>query len=591
MAFQRLNIRAKKSFPGLYSFDNVESSPAKSMAMHIDSSPRSDLTQDLEECDLEEFGAKLERCKGKDSPGRESPSKRKKLFGSLRSLRSLANLHSSPTKTKQATTPRPESSVKYRDTCATSLPMSPSLALLNFEQSPPDKPMFDLTMHQRSGSGSSLEVHHSSPMTVPGSARQATPYNIFPPATDLPAGTVPVTPGPMQRAFNRDPANHVLWQNASPTPLERYAPSTPVLTPLPGTNLSVEDIDPELVPLPPSVNPSIVYLSHSNPGYFDIPVDENPQMDSTDVLNGLACLKLADAHDGTAGDYSKAFADAGVDAPVGRRGTAEEMRHQYGDAKVQDTVNTLVIPQGRLRTHGRQQGAREPQENVRGFPKHHQELPLRLKQEDGGLQDSVRQDSCISEDWETCSGARSAAMTSVHSLHNRDLNQPCMSSSSSIYAGDGKGNDVENDMTPKFAYIVWDSPDGPRRGLAPEKIWGRHSGLYDGSGYGEDSGPSTPREPEEGIQGELKASSAPLSVCGARFGKENSNGPSRGEDPFPGAVSESPLATHEQGNCESLESIYRAYAYPFGDRIPSSSNNSVGGDVQRLETKDGQISP
>lgn len=83
--------------------------------MHIESSPRSDLTQTTEECDLEDFGAKLERCKAKDSPGKNSPSKHKKLFGSLRSLRSLTNLHSSPTKTKakQPMTLRSESPVRH----------------------------------------------------------------------------------------------------------------------------------------------------------------------------------------------------------------------------------------------------------------------------------------------------------------------------------------------------------------------------------------------------------------------------------------------------------------------------------------------
>lgn len=80
--------------------------------MHYEPSPRSDLNQDMEECDLEDFGAKLQRCKG--SPGKDSPPKRKKLFGSLRNLRSLANLHSSPIKAKQPMTLRPESSVKHQ---------------------------------------------------------------------------------------------------------------------------------------------------------------------------------------------------------------------------------------------------------------------------------------------------------------------------------------------------------------------------------------------------------------------------------------------------------------------------------------------
>lgn len=85
--------------------------------MHIESSPRSDITPDTEECDLEDFGAKLERCQGKDFSSKDSPSKHKKLFSSLRSLRSLTNLHSSPTKTnsktKQPLTPRSESPVKH----------------------------------------------------------------------------------------------------------------------------------------------------------------------------------------------------------------------------------------------------------------------------------------------------------------------------------------------------------------------------------------------------------------------------------------------------------------------------------------------
>ncbi len=66
--------------------------------MHQESSFSSDIYFNAEE-DLKDFGARLERCKG--SPGKDSISKRKKLLGSLRSLRSLANLHSSPTKTMQ----------------------------------------------------------------------------------------------------------------------------------------------------------------------------------------------------------------------------------------------------------------------------------------------------------------------------------------------------------------------------------------------------------------------------------------------------------------------------------------------------------
>ncbi|KAF3036177.1 hypothetical protein E8E12_004693 [Didymella heteroderae] len=600
MALQRLNIRAKKSFPGLYSFDNMESSPHKSIAVQIESSPCSDLTQATEQCDLDDFESKLERCKGRDSPGKDSLSKRKRLFGSLRSLRTLANLHSSPTKAKQPTTTRSGSPVKrqVKDVCMTPLPISPSLALLDFEQSPSDQPMFDLTMHQRSVSGSSLEVHHSSPMTVPGSARQATPYNVFLPMNDFPAGTVPDTPGPMQRAFNRDLANYAPWQNADPTPVERYTPSTPVLTPLPGTNLSVGDIDPELVPLPPSVNPSMVHLGRSMPGYFDIPVDGHPQMDHADVLNGLACLKLADGHADTSGDHGKSLTDTATNAPIGRRGTAEEMRHQHEDARLQDTVNTLGIPQDQIQAYQRQQQAGELQEHVCGLsvPERHQVSPLRPKQQADDLHDSIRKVSCNSEGWEMCSGERSAAMASEYSLYNRDPNQTHSPSPASVYSAappseHRKGADHGNDAPPKFAHVVWDGPRGHREAPAPMKTWDGHTGLYDGTGYGDDSGLSTPCEPDEGIHDiHLKASSAPLSVSGARSGNEKSNRPLRGEDPYHETVRQSPFSTCGHDNCESLESICRAYAYPLGDRISSSSYNGAGGDVQRPATKDNKIS-
>lgn len=79
--------------------------------MHFESSSPSIFPKDTaEDCDLEDFGVSLERCKA--SPSKDSPSKCKKLFGSLRSLRSLRNLQSPPRKSKQVETPRPESPVK-----------------------------------------------------------------------------------------------------------------------------------------------------------------------------------------------------------------------------------------------------------------------------------------------------------------------------------------------------------------------------------------------------------------------------------------------------------------------------------------------
>jgi hypothetical protein len=49
MAFQRLNIRAKKSFPGLYSFDSVEDSPSK-YVLPGRSQGHTDLTAEAMQC-------------------------------------------------------------------------------------------------------------------------------------------------------------------------------------------------------------------------------------------------------------------------------------------------------------------------------------------------------------------------------------------------------------------------------------------------------------------------------------------------------------------------------------------------------------
>jgi hypothetical protein len=85
---------------------NSNSTPfRKGPASH---SPRSN---DLYDNDLADFGARLERCRGPAS--KENLPKRNKLFGSLRSLRSMAALHSSPNKTKRTDVDRDESPTKH----------------------------------------------------------------------------------------------------------------------------------------------------------------------------------------------------------------------------------------------------------------------------------------------------------------------------------------------------------------------------------------------------------------------------------------------------------------------------------------------
>ena len=481
--------------------------------------------------------------------------------------------------------------------------MSPSLALLNFEQSPTDRPMFELNMHQRTVSGSSLEVQHSSPVTVPGSSRQRTPYTMFlPSSTDLPAGTVPDTPGPMQRAFNRDPANYVPWQNASLTPLEMYAPSTPVLTPLPGTNLFVGDVDPELVPLPPSINQSIMQVGQEKHGYFNILVDEQPQIDSTDVSDGSACLRLVDDHSDTSKEESSASDVRNLQVSVGHCTRSEDTRCEYEDAKLQDVICATHFPPGYIRALRRKQQAQDLNDSVSdlNLPPRHQVLTLQPKQQEEALLDPARKDSAISDDWDTTSDGCSTATTAEHIDKCRTLGQshPTNDFPNIPPSAHNGETEVRADSSPavNLDYVVWDNLDESRRRVRLENTWGLHTGLYDGTGYGEeDSGPTTPCKPDEGTKDtpkrpdplSIEASTA-LSVGGECSDKQISSERPRGEDPDTKPVRKWSRLTADSH--ESLESIYHAYAYSFGARVPSSSNNSAHGDERRSLTKGAGIS-
>jgi hypothetical protein len=352
--------------------------------------------------------------------------------------------------------------------------MTPSLTL-NFEESPPDQPIFDSNIEHRYVSGSSIEVQHSSPMPVPGSAAQTELYKIFPSPGDLPAGTIPDTPGPLQRAFDRDPANHVHWQNASPTSMEGCVPSAPVLTPLPGTTLTLEDFNPAFVALPPSVASSIVQIGQENPSYFDILINEQSIMDpmhdvelrasGVDGLNGLACIKLAANYGDTDDNGTFASTDTNLHTTIANNGNVEELRREYGDSKLQDTVCTLKVTQ------------------------HQRTLALRPKQQNSDTQSRVRKDSAFNKDWDTSSNQFSAiTMPEIIPEHripsqSRQVGNTARSSLSSFLNEGYKGTGDEDIPT---ANIVWDSlADSPH--YVPRKnTWSPHSSLYDGTGYGDD---------------------------------------------------------------------------------------------------------
>ncbi|KAJ4985677.1 hypothetical protein SVAN01_08852 [Stagonosporopsis vannaccii] len=567
MSFQRSNIRANKSLPGPYVFENTVNclSPKSSVMQH-----ESSLHSDAENCNLEDLEAKLERCK--ISQNKDSASKRKKLLGSLRSLRSLASLHSAPSKARHYDTKSTGSPVKHTVQTKTQLSESPSLALLDFEQSPSDKPMLDLSLHERFGSESSSAVQHSSPVTVPGSARRTNSYSIVASSTELPPGTIPITPGPMQRAFDRDPANQSAWQNTSPIPFERYAPGTPDLTPLPGTTLSVGAIDEELVPLPPSMNLSAVQISQEKPEYFDIPAIEQPH---ADMLSGLARLKLAGKHDVACSEDNSSPRDSSAQLCTGAGGSLMQTDCGSENAKLPDAANTQYISREGARALHRKQQAEVVDNAVHALntPQHHHALPFRRKQNKEDPQDQIRKDSIVSEDWETCSGRRSIDTTSeqMQECPSQPKSAGTSANSTTSSSSQNDKRTTSGGASPAdFLYIIWNSPKKPALSTAKNNILAGHTGLYDGSGFEkDDSDSATPCEPDEGthdvhMQSDPHLEEAPpvnFSTLGGCSGKRLSSGAAKAGNAYSEHVPGwAPLPEDEQHDDGNLEFIYRAYA-------------------------------
>lgn len=151
-----------------------------------------------------------------ESSNEDSPSKRKGLIGSLRKqkLRSIGSLRSlrSPTRTKQAdvianypvdvvvvnTESEPPST--HYNPHTPKHPTKSSLAL-DFEESPPGQPIFDLSRKEYTNSG--LDIHRSSPMPVPSSDKQSlrSPIQL----SVIPDGTVPSSPAPIRKILDLDP--------------------------------------------------------------------------------------------------------------------------------------------------------------------------------------------------------------------------------------------------------------------------------------------------------------------------------------------------------------------------------------------------
>ncbi|RAR16261.1 FAD dependent oxidoreductase [Stemphylium lycopersici] len=160
------------------------------------------------------------------SPGKET-SVRQSVMGSfrktkLRSINSLRNIKS-PTKAKPV------------GTAASSVTNSPhtpkcqpkSSLFLNFEESPANVPIFDLSRKDSTRSGRGIP--HSSPVPIPSSEKQD--LQVFPISSVIPAGTVPLSPAPIQKILDLNQTQDLLSPTVNPRKdqeLPHTRPPTPI---------------------------------------------------------------------------------------------------------------------------------------------------------------------------------------------------------------------------------------------------------------------------------------------------------------------------------------------------------------------------
>ncbi|KAF2657959.1 DAO-domain-containing protein [Lophiostoma macrostomum CBS 122681] len=248
MSLKRLAVRTKKSLSGLRGgFGNDRPSPPETPKKQM--SPQSGCSDP----GFDEFGMLP------FSPSKDSASKRNRLMGSWR--RMMANFESSKHKEVEESVAQPVTPLNH-----TPSRKRPSLAL-NFEVSPPDKPMFS------SPDSSALEVHRSFPIAVPRASKPTTP----PDTTELPMGTIPDTPAPLHKESVQR-AILSRSREATAEPVERAVKAEPVLTPMPGTNLTLNDIQ------PPAIVVSSPKVSlNKDEGYFAIPLIKNDSREARPI--------------------------------------------------------------------------------------------------------------------------------------------------------------------------------------------------------------------------------------------------------------------------------------------------------------------
>ncbi|KAI4705140.1 hypothetical protein J4E81_000019 [Alternaria sp. BMP 2799] len=382
-----------------------------------------------------------------ESPIRESPSMRKGLMGSLRKqkLRSIGSLRSlrSPTKTKQSDT---------SECLMNSSPLTPkhrpnSSLLLYFEESPPDRPIFDLDrMDSRT---SSLYVHHSSPVPVPS------PYEQIPqsPADSslIPDGTVPPSPAPIQKILDSEK----IMVRSSPAYTHGYETVSEAMKRPASTKSALSD----------SLREAAVYFNEPlvrfpNPGSEYLPIDDcfslpaksedSGQTSAQEDPSGLDRMENSPIYNNP-------------DKPLGDA-TTEALNATNTD-KIPEEHAQLILEKGyHARAYRRADGEYRLKIKLLAFYpeddddcKWNSETPIRL---------AVAEEEKLAS--QLSAVIRNAGLTS---MSDNELDEAIATGRIPAYL----------DVDPSW-HVAEEVKMGKR-----DSSWGEHTGLYDGSGYGSSS--------------------------------------------------------------------------------------------------------
>jgi hypothetical protein len=394
--------------------------------------------------------------------------------------------------------------------------MRHSLAL-NFQQSPPDQPMFDVIRRKNSVS-SSLVVQRSSPVPIPTRAKQEeSPFSVpVYPIGPIPE-TVPGTPGPLQLALERETHSSGDGSDSSPEHPQQGDELGPMPSPMPGTNLGFSSDD--LTGNPQRQHEASSSQTPSEPSScFSIPVVKSSTRTDSSKVNGVADQVVYTGYrDNTVSTINASAAAAG-------------------------TVEADMVARHQSRTH----------ECVR-YNHHHHNNHLA---HNGGAERTVCA-QCRFNGRE-CTVSATSPLNIENAVYKdyAGVMLPEHRTTDDGYfsrlAKDQIGLQMQSHLSTMPGLPSFHNPGV--RSAPPQNTWGTNGSLYDGTGYGGSSGSTSGRPSTESLAPEAHTNTVDDNYTVASLARDS-------------------VAMAQE--YESMDEVNRAYAAMEGRGMCSISENGT----------------